>query len=163
MSFAQNMGTAETAGGGEPVPAGEYLLFVEGAELRQNKSSQGSHVWIQCKVSRGQHEGRAVFQRYTYEHGNETAQNIGRSQFKALCLACGLRVEGEGGSRVVIDDRTGQPITGPQCLIGREFIGTVAIERREGYDPQNIIKGAAPARSAPSGNAGGYADTDVGF
>lgn len=157
MSFAADMGAAEGGSFG-PIPEGDYALKIKSSELVDNKSSQGNHVYVQLEVASGSHAGHVIHERYNYNNANETAQKIGRSRFKALCLACGMSLD---ENRVIIDDRTGEPISGPRAIAGRLVLGTVGIRQDDGYEPANEIKNVTRYDGAPTGQSGGYA-TDMG-
>ena len=83
----------ENAGGGnfEPLPAGQYMVAINTAEVKENRSGTGSYLALAFDVIDGPHTGRKLWENLTVHHDNETAQNIGRGRIKKLCRSLGLK------------------------------------------------------------------------
>jgi len=124
-----------------PLPAGEYYVEVEKAELRETQNKQGTGCNVQFSVlgsvADNSHKGRKVFVWYNLQHSNETAQKIGQSEFHAL--------------RIAIGKPTAQDT---DELIGIPLIAKVTIDKKD-LTKNKIVKytpiagrGAAPAQSA---------------
>lgn len=75
----------------QPVPPGRYRLFVANAELKENKSQTGQIIKIEMNFVDDMYQGRKLFENINFTHENVQAENIGRSQFKNLCEAAGLK------------------------------------------------------------------------
>src|SRR5262249_28578322 len=60
------------------------------ASVYQPQSGDGWQIGLTWKIDEGPHEGRYVFQNITFVHSNTQAVQIGRRQFKDLCVATGI-------------------------------------------------------------------------
>lgn len=74
----------------EPLPAGEYIVSVDKAELRETKAGNGMGCNMAFEVADGQLAGRKVFNWFHLAHENPKAAQIGQSEFAALCKALGV-------------------------------------------------------------------------
>lgn len=120
---------------GGPVPAGNYNVVVEKAEVSPTKTG-GEMIKVQLKILDGDQAGRNIFDQFNIKNANPQAVQIGLGQLKGLLKAFGFANPNQLGS----------------CsdMIGLK--GTVAtkIEESPGYDPQARVKaykalaGAAP-------------------
>jgi hypothetical protein len=72
------------------LPAGIYLAQIIDAAVSQPQSQDGYGINLTWENTEGEHEGRRVRQRITFQHSSEEAQKIGRREFKDLCDACGI-------------------------------------------------------------------------
>jgi hypothetical protein len=72
------------------LPVGSYIAQVVDACVAQPKSGDGHYVGLSWQITEGEHEGRYVFQRITFLHSSTQAVEIGRRQFKDLCVATGV-------------------------------------------------------------------------
>src|SRR5215471_17477159 len=72
------------------VPIGTYTAQVVDACVAQPKSGDGHYVGLTWQITEGEHEGRYVWQRITFLHSSTQAVEIGRRQFKDLCVATGV-------------------------------------------------------------------------
>ena len=74
-----------------PLPAGAYTVEVTGAELRDLKSGNGQGLSVDYTVIDPEpFARRKVWSNLNITHSNPTAEQIGRQQLAALCLACGI-------------------------------------------------------------------------
>jgi hypothetical protein len=93
MSFFNGEEVDENdAGGFAPLPAGNYRVYIDSAETKQNKNNGGFHVSVTLKVVDGEYNGRLLFQNFNIENNNETAQKIGKAQFKKMLIGIGAPV-----------------------------------------------------------------------
>jgi len=126
-----------------PLPAGEYYVEVEKAELKETKNKQGTGCSVQFSVlgsvSDNSHKGRKVFVWYNLAHSNEVAQKIGQSEFHSLRIALGKPTAQDTDE-----------------LIGTPFVAKLTIDKKDAtknkivkYSP---IEGhvAEPAQAAPT-------------
>ena len=81
---------AASTGVPEPVPAGEYMLQVEKAELVTTKDNTGMMLKCELVVIQGEFEGRRIYPQFNVRNKSAQAQTIGIAELKALTLACGL-------------------------------------------------------------------------
>jgi hypothetical protein len=81
----------------EPLEKGWYPVIVIDVELKETRSG-GSMISAKCEVNSGDsrqphpRQGKYTFMNFTWENDSEQAEKIGRSQFKAFHLACGVSV-----------------------------------------------------------------------
>jgi len=73
-----------------PLAAGEYIVSVEKAELRETKAGTGKGVNVQFTVEDGPCEGRKAFAWFNVRHQNEKAQEIGQRELASMARAAGL-------------------------------------------------------------------------
>ena len=72
------------------LPIGVYKAQVTDASVSQPQSGDGWGVNLTWQITEGEFEGRYVWQRITFQHSSVQATNIGRRQFKDLCVATGV-------------------------------------------------------------------------
>src|SRR6266567_3934655 len=77
-------------GGFNVLPIGFYIAQVVDACVAQPKTGDGYYVGLSWQITEGTHEGRYVFQNITFLHSSTQAVEIGRRQFKDLCVATGV-------------------------------------------------------------------------
>ena len=92
VNFTEDFRTTEPQSF-EPVPAGEYILQVTSAELRQTKSGTGLMVNVCFDIIGPEYQGRKIFQNYNIRNDNTVAENIGKQQLKALTVAAGITAD----------------------------------------------------------------------
>lgn len=120
-------------GGYSPIPAGEYVFQITGAELKQTKDGSGQYIKGEFTVIAPSYQGRKVFQNFNIYNRNSEAERIGRSQLKALAVAVGL-----------------DTLRDTDELIGRTVAARVSIEKDKSgkYDDQNRLSKYKPAEAA---------------
>jgi len=77
-------GIEEVAGG---LKAGEHLLTVAKAELKETKSGTGMYYKVEFTADNGQKH----WENYNVKNDSEIAQKIGRQQFKAFLTKAGYK------------------------------------------------------------------------
>jgi len=73
-----------------PIPAGQYFLIADEAEVKQTKDGTGEYINIKFKVMDGEQAGRFVFQMFNIKNKNEKAVEIGIGQLKSFMRCAGL-------------------------------------------------------------------------
>lgn len=133
----------------EPIPAGVYDATITRADVKATKDGTGSMIAIRYDIVGPSHQGRVIFGNLNIRNKSPRAEEIGRQQLGDIMRAIGL-------SRLEDTDQ----------LIGGQLKIKVDIEKKEGYDARNVVKGfkslsgstpPAPAASAPAAPAGGAA------
>jgi len=66
---------------------GEHPFSIERADLRQNKTGAGKHVWIQAVSMAGPHKGRKLFHRFTIVAKTPKVQQRGRRELAQLAAS----------------------------------------------------------------------------
>lgn len=75
-----------------PLPAGAYTVEVTGAELRDLRSGKGQGLNVEYTViDPAPHARRKIWSNFNINHESPTAEQIGREQLAALCLAVGIQ------------------------------------------------------------------------
>jgi hypothetical protein len=72
------------------LPKGEYVAQVIDASVSQPKSGDGYGINLTWQITEGEYENRYAWQRITFQHSSNQAQQIGRQQLKDLCEATGV-------------------------------------------------------------------------
>lgn len=135
--------TAPQGGGSyDPVPEADYTLKALEAE-EKDTSTGGVMIKVKFEITRGEFNGRYIWQNFNIVNKSEAAQRIGRQQLVSWATACG---------KADCDDT--------DKLIEKQFSATVGIEKGTGgYAASNRIKAflfsrddssekAAPAKAA---------------
>jgi len=65
-----------------PIPEGEYQMMASTCDKCKTKDGTGEYWKFEFVITDGEYEGRKIYQMFNTINKNETAQNIGRSQFK---------------------------------------------------------------------------------
>ena len=71
------------------LPKGEYVAQIIDASVSQPKSGNGYGINFTWQITEGEYENRYAWQRITFQHSSNQAQQIGRQQLKDLCEATG--------------------------------------------------------------------------
>lgn len=116
----------------EPLPAGEYIVTIDSAELRETRTGNGMGCNMAFEVVDGEKIGRKVFNWFNLAHENQKAVQIGQSEFAALCKAVG-----------VLTPQDTDELLGKHCRI------RVTIDK----DGRNAVKGYKPVETAPKPTA----------
>ena len=128
----------------EPLPAGDYQVSIESADVNPTKDGQGQYIKLKLKVSGPTHSGRTILANLNIRNRSPKAEEIGRQQLGDIMRAIGLAT-----------------LTDTDQLIGGNLVVKLAIKPADGqYEAGNEVKAykagngsAAPAPSfpAPSG------------
>lgn len=109
----------------EAIPPGDYMLAVKDSEMKESKKDRDNqYLQVTIEVIDGEYQGRLIFDRFNIINKNTVAEEIGRKQLAALC-------EAALNKRDIKDSNE---------LHFRPFIGTVDVEKSEGYNPKNVVK-----------------------
>lgn len=73
--------------GFEVIPAGEYPAIVTKSEMKPTKDGTGQRLNLTLQILSGQYQNRIVFDGLNVKNKSSQAEQIGRSQLKALCVA----------------------------------------------------------------------------
>lgn len=121
----------------EPLPKGWYTAKAEEASLNDNSSGTGQYIKLEFIILDApdpKHIGRKVFANLNVFHsGSPVAEQIGRSDLKALRIATGLNGEISGTT---------------EELVGRPLEIMLTVKSDPQYGDKNEVKGYRPSRSA---------------
>lgn len=96
--------------GFEPVPAGQYELYIEATEIKQTKAGTGHYLKVTYEVISEGHQGRKIFQNLNFDNPSEKATQIGLGQLKKLCRVAGVDSEGTVGIEDISSDLIGKTV-----------------------------------------------------
>jgi len=129
------------SGSFEPLPAGDYQVAIESAEIKDTNDKTGQYIKLKMKVNGPTHAGRVVFSNLNIRNKSPKAEEIGRQQLGDIMRAIGLAT-----------------LTDTDQLIGGSLVVKLAIKPADGqYEAGNEVKAykagngsAAPAPSFPA-------------
>jgi hypothetical protein len=110
--------------GFEVIPAGEYPAIVTKSEMKPTKDGTGQRLNLTLQILSGQYQNRIVFDGLNVKNKSAQAEQIGRSQLKALCVAVN-----------VLDPKTSEE------LHGKPFTLKVKIGKDQNLNPRNEVAG----------------------
>lgn len=117
----------------DPVPPGVYDVTITRADLKPTKDQTGAMIAIRYDITGPSHQGRVIFGNLNIRNKSPRAEEIGRQQLADIMRSIGL-------ARVEDTDQ----------LIGGQLKIKIDIEKKEGYDARNVVKGfKALAGSTP--------------
>lgn len=134
-----------------PIPAGEYIVGIKNAELKDTKDGTGQYIKLKLDVIAPTNVGRILFANINIRNKSQVAENIGRQQLGSIMRALGLN-----------------SVSDTDMLIGGTLAVKVAIkEAQNGYEASNEVKaykaveGSAPPRVLAAHVALGEKDATV--
>lgn len=71
----------------EAIPAGEYHAIVTKSEMKPTKDGGGMRLNLTLQILSGKYQNRTVFDGLNVKNKSAAAEQIGKSQLKALCVA----------------------------------------------------------------------------
>lgn len=118
------------------LPAGQYTVVVERADMTNTKDGSGKYVKLMLRVCDMEKRNNAViFENINVVNASEAAQDIGRKRIKSMLELIGMS-----------EDQ--QKAAGPLDLIGKKFSVFVKVESNGQYGEENKIVSYS---AAPSG------------
>lgn len=134
-----------TETGFEPVPAGDYVAFIEESEIKPTRANDGYYLQLVWQICEGEHQGRKLWHRINVQNPSAKAEEIGQRELSAVCHATG---------RIKVGDSS--ELHDIPCVL------SVVQKPADGqYSASNEVKrvsarnGAAPAASPQQGMFGG--------
>lgn len=73
------------------LPAGEYAVKIDKAELKTTNSGDGQYIKLQLRVTGPTHVNACVFTNLNIVNRNETAERIGKQQLRSIMEAINLQ------------------------------------------------------------------------
>lgn len=71
----------------EVIPPGDYPAIVVSSEMKPTKDGTGQRINLKIQILSGQYQNRTLFDGLNIKNKSAQAEQIGRSQLKALCVA----------------------------------------------------------------------------
>ena len=122
---------------------GKYAVEITNADVKPTKGGDGHYVQVEFTAINGAMERRKHWERYNISNPNQTAEEIAKRNFAALCLAVGVPQLQDTdqliGRQCVLDTGTRMPKGGDQMET------TI-----RGYYPSGTATPAAIPRSVPA-------------
>lgn len=125
----------QSTGGFDPIPAGIYTASITQANLKDTKDGTGKMIAIRFDITGPSHQGRVIYSNINIRNKSPKAEEIGRQQLGDIMRAIGL-----------------PSLKDTDQLIGNQIQIKVDIEKKEGYEARNQVKGykAIAGSIAPS-------------
>lgn len=135
----------------ELLPSGDYPIILVETDLA--KKDSGAVQFEFCvQVTEGQYQNRRVYSQQNYTKKDGSPNAIGRGQVSQICRCVGVMNPKDTSE-----------------LHHKRLVAKVGVEKSDGYDPKNVVKGFKPyqptvasppaASSAPAGSPGAWAAT----
>lgn len=119
-----DLSNVKDSGSFQPLPAGEYNLIVDEAEVKQTKAGTGEYINLKLKVLNGQYAERFIFTTFNFKNANKQAQDIGMSQLKGFLGAAGMN---------------NQKLSNVVDMVGAKAVGVVKIKHDEQWGDKNVV------------------------
>jgi len=91
MSFTDEDLASTGDGDFSPLPAGEYSVTIDGADLKQTKAGDGTYINLKMIVDGPTHMGRIVFSMLNIQNPSQKAEAIGRGQLGDILRILGIQ------------------------------------------------------------------------
>lgn len=128
--FNVNEMPEQSDGDFSPIPAGEYLVEIKSAEIKDTKAKTGQYINVRFDIIEGKYAKRVLFAIINIKNPSEVAEKIGRAQLGEIMRA----------NNIATLQDTDQ-------LIGATMLVRVSIGEYNG-EPKNEIKGYKSASNA---------------
>lgn len=153
MFFDTENEKAEERPGFEPVPSGWYRLLIDSAETKATKKGTGKFIKMVFSGIDGKAKNRKFFHNFNIQNQSETAQRIGKSEFKKLLTAIGVTtgLSSEEDMKLKVTNKT--------CYV---LLGT---KKRDDGETENSCKDFAdkPKDSSPAAKKSAKAEDNLPF
>lgn len=117
----------------DPIPAGVYTASITQANLKDTKDGTGKMIAIRYDITGPSHQGRVIFSNINIRNKSPKAEEIGRQQLGDIMRAIGLA-----------------SLQDTDQLIGGQLQIKVDIEKKEGYEARNQVKGFKALSGSPA-------------
>jgi len=91
MSFTDEDLQSTGDGDFSPLPAGEYSVTIDGADLKQTKAGDGTYINLKMIVDGPTHMGRIVFSILNIQNPSQKSEAIGRGQLGDILRILGIQ------------------------------------------------------------------------
>ena len=118
----------------EALPPGEYIAQIKNSEMKPTKKEDGKYLNLELEVMDGEFKGRMFFERLNLDNPNQMAVDIAYKTLSAICHAAGV-----------------MKIKDSNQLHYKPMLVRLDVEKREGYDPQNVVKAYKPLNGTGEG------------
>ena len=122
LGGAFDPGSVEPATGYDPLPAGWYMVSIDGAEVKDTKAGNGKFLSIELTVTGEKYDGRKFWPKINLVNPSTKCVEIGMRELSALASACGLAALADTSE-----------------IIGRYVMARVKVIHEEGREPDNAV------------------------
>jgi len=93
IGFSFTEDDLQSTGDGDfsPLPAGEYSVTIDGADLKQTKAGDGTYINLKMIVDGPTHMGRIVFSMLNIQNPSQKSEAIGRGQLGDILRILGIQ------------------------------------------------------------------------
>ncbi len=124
----------DESGKRQPVPEGTYTAVIIESDYRPNRAETGHFLKLKFEITKGEHEGRYVWENLNVDHPNEDTEKYAKRDLARIATICGY------------DDFQDTEVLHYKPI----DIYVKVREASNGYDASNTVNGySAPAGSAP--------------
>jgi hypothetical protein len=74
----------------EPLPAGDYQVMIDSAEIKTTSKGDGKFLKLELTVLGDNFNGRKLFDNINLKNPNKQCEDIGKSMLASLAIACGI-------------------------------------------------------------------------
>ena len=125
---------------GGVIPAGQYIVKIERAQLKDTKSGTGRYISLMLRVQGPTHSNAVVFAMVNISNQNQEAERIGKAQLRSIMESIGL-----------------QTITDTDQLVGGVMDVKIAVEKdtyNGNEQDRNVVKSFKKSQSGAALVAG---------
>lgn len=115
------------------IPAGDYAVVIDAAEIKATKTGTGQYIKLKLKVTGPTNAGRVLFSNVNILNQSPEAERIGRQELRKIMEATGVL-----------------ELSDSDQLIGGHMIVKVTVKTSEQYGAENEVKGYRSIGGAPS-------------
>lgn len=108
----------------EIIPAGDYPAIITECEEKDTKDGKGKRLNLKIQILDGKYQNRILFDGLNTVNASAKAQQIGRSQLKAICIAINNPSPKDSSE-----------------ILNKPLIITVKVGKDQDGNPRNEIKG----------------------
>lgn len=151
MAFFDTANEKESSGF-QPAEPGVYQAMILGMTYKATKAGTGHYLAGTFLITGARHDGMKIFHNFNIDNQNETAQRIGRGQFKQLLTALGVTkaLETPEEAEAICQDRY--------------LTLKLDVEKDRRDDKlRNVVKAFMPASGAPTAPTKSFTDDTIPF
>jgi Protein of unknown function (DUF669) len=120
-----NNGIDPSEGNFEPLPQGNYKVWITASETQRTKAGNGSFLKLTLQVIEGEFENRLLFVRLNIDNPSNRAVSIAKAELQSICKAV---------------NRTGYPDDSSELHDKPFAIFVILKDRKDGDGKENVIK-----------------------
>lgn len=147
----------DEGGNFDPLPAGDYIATISGADLKMTKAGTGQYINLKLKIEGPTHAGRVIFSMINIRNQNPEAERIGRTQLGNIQRALGIAtlqdtdqlIGGQIAVKVAVKPATEQYPAGNEVKAYKAVNGAQAPSPAFAAPPAQAAASPSAGRAAP--------------